>query len=65
MRATIDRRGHATGLPGRGRSTTARGTFRTPCFMPVATRGAVRHLSAVDLERLGFEVVLANTYHLC
>ena len=32
--------------------------------MPVATRGAVRHLSAVDLERLGFEVVLANTYHL-
>ncbi len=44
--------------------TTARGTFRTPCFMPVATRGAVRHLSAVDLERLGFEVLLANTYHL-
>ena len=44
--------------------TTARGPFRTPCFMPVATRGAVRHLSAVDLERLGFEVVLANTYHL-
>ena len=47
-----------------GTITTARGTFRTPCFMPVATRGAVRHLSAVDLERLGFEVVLANTYHL-
>jgi queuine tRNA-ribosyltransferase len=47
-----------------GAVTTARGTFRTPCFMPVATRGAVRHLSAVDLERLGFEVVLANTYHL-
>jgi queuine tRNA-ribosyltransferase len=44
--------------------TTARGTFRTPCFMPVGTRGAVRHLSAADLERLGFEVVLANTYHL-
>ncbi len=47
-----------------GTVTTARGTFRTPCFMPVATRGAVRHLSAADLERLGFEVVLANTYHL-
>ena len=44
--------------------TTARGSLRTPCFMPVATRGAVRHLSATDLERLGFEVVLANTYHL-
>jgi queuine tRNA-ribosyltransferase len=44
--------------------TTARGTFRTPCFMPVGTRGAVRTLSSADLERLGAEVVLANTYHL-
>jgi queuine tRNA-ribosyltransferase len=47
-----------------GTVTTARGAFRTPCFMPVGTRGAVRHLSSADLERLGFEVVLANTYHL-
>ena len=44
--------------------TTARGTFRTPCFMPVGTRGAVRTVSATDLEELGVEVVLANTYHL-
>lgn len=47
-----------------GTVTTARGSFGTPCFMPVATRGAVRHLAAADLEGLGFEVVLANTYHL-
>ena len=32
--------------------------------MPVGTRGAVRHLSAGDLEMLGAEVVLGNTYHL-
>jgi queuine tRNA-ribosyltransferase len=32
--------------------------------MPVATRGAVKHLTADDLATLGFEVVLANTYHL-
>jgi queuine tRNA-ribosyltransferase len=32
--------------------------------MPVGTRGAVKLLSAVDLDRLGVEVVLANTYHL-
>ena len=32
--------------------------------MPVGTRGAVRHLSSVDLADLGVEVVLANTYHL-
>ena len=32
--------------------------------MPVGTRGAVRTLSSADLEALGAEVVLANTYHL-
>jgi len=47
-----------------GTITTARGSFRTPCFMPVGTRGAVRTLSSTDLESLGAEVVLANTYHL-
>lgn len=40
------------------------GSFQTPCFMPVGTRGAVRTLSADDLAQLGAEVVLANTYHL-
>jgi queuine tRNA-ribosyltransferase len=44
--------------------TTARGPFATPCFMPVGTRGAVRTLSAADLDALGASVVLANTYHL-
>jgi queuine tRNA-ribosyltransferase len=47
-----------------GTVSTPRGTFRTPCFMPVGTRGAVKYLSAVDLERLGAEIVLGNTYHL-
>jgi queuine tRNA-ribosyltransferase len=44
--------------------TTARGRYRTPLFMPVGTRGAVRTLTSADLEDLGAEVVLANTYHL-
>ncbi len=44
--------------------TTARGTFRTPVFMPVGTRAAVRTLTSADLEQLGAEVILANTYHL-
>jgi queuine tRNA-ribosyltransferase len=47
-----------------GTVTTARGTFVTPCFMPVGTRGAVRTLTSTDLDALGAEVVLANTYHL-
>ena len=52
---------------GRARASTIhtpRGSFKTPCFMPVGTRGSVRHLDADDLESLGVEVVLANTYHL-
>ena len=47
-----------------GEVTTARGSFRTPCFMPVGTRGSVRALSSADLETLDATVVLANTYHL-
>jgi queuine tRNA-ribosyltransferase len=47
-----------------GLATTARGSYRTPCFMPVGTRGSVKHLSADDYRPLGAEVVLANTYHL-
>ena len=44
--------------------STARGSFSTPAFMPVGTRGAVRLLDAADLDELGPQVVLANTYHL-
>ncbi|MDQ1438747.1 MAG: queuine tRNA-ribosyltransferase [Acidimicrobiaceae bacterium] len=47
-----------------GTVEVARGAFHTPCFMPVGTRGAVRTLSAQDLDDLGCEVALANTYHL-
>lgn len=52
------------GLARRGQVTTAQGTFQTPVFMPVGTRGAVIHLDAGDYDALGLEVVLANTYHL-
>ncbi len=47
-----------------GEVRTARGTFRTPVFMPVGTRGAVRTIATADLEALGAEIVLGNTYHL-
>ena len=52
------------GAARRGRITTARGTIETPCFMPVGTRAAVRTLTTADLEDLGAEIVLGNTYHL-
>ena len=44
--------------------TLPRGTFQTPVFMPVGTRGVVRALRAEDLEALGAEIILGNTYHL-
>jgi queuine tRNA-ribosyltransferase len=56
--------GATDGAARTGTVTTARGAFATPCFMPVGTRGAVRTLSSADLENLGAEVVLGNTYHL-
>ena len=43
---------------------TARGAYRTPCFMPVGTRGAIKYLSAADYEALGVQIVLGNAYHL-
>ena len=47
-----------------GTVRTGRGAYPTPAFMPVGTRGAVKALDSADLEALGAEVVLANTYHL-
>jgi queuine tRNA-ribosyltransferase len=47
-----------------GIATTARGSYETPLFMPVGTRGAIKYLSAADYDRLGAEIVLGNTYHL-
>ena len=52
------------GLARAGVVQTPRGAFTVPCFMPVGTRAAVRLLDAGDLDLLGPQVVLANTYHL-
>jgi queuine tRNA-ribosyltransferase len=40
------------------------GRVETPVFMPVGTQGTVRTLSTQDLEAIGVQIVLANTYHL-
>ena len=47
-----------------GTATTANGSYTTPLFMPVGTRGAIKFLSAADYEQLGAQIVLGNTYHL-
>lgn len=48
----------------RGVVHTAHGTFDTPAFMPVGTRGAVKGLTPAQLEETGTQIILANTYHL-
>ena len=44
--------------------TLARGTVNTPLFMPVGTQGTVKTLVPADLDQIGAEIMLANTYHL-
>ena len=40
------------------------GSVETPCFMPVGTNGTVKGLAPSDLEEVGAQIVLGNTYHL-
>jgi queuine tRNA-ribosyltransferase len=48
----------------RGRLHTPHGIVETPFFMPVGTQGSVKTVGSEDLEGLGFQQILANTYHL-
>jgi len=48
----------------RGELKLQHGTVQTPVFMPVGTYGAVKSLSPHDLESIGFEIILGNTFHL-
>jgi queuine tRNA-ribosyltransferase len=47
-----------------GRITTAHGTIDTPVFMPVGTLASVKSLTTQQLQQLGPEIILNNTYHL-
>ncbi len=40
------------------------GDVETPVFMPVGTKGTVKAVSKDSLEEMGFQIILANTYHL-
>jgi queuine tRNA-ribosyltransferase len=42
----------------------AHGDVRTPAFVPLATKGAVKTLLPAEVEALGFDMVLGNTFHL-
>ena len=48
----------------RGRLQTAHGVVETPVFMPVGTQATVKAMSPLEMEELGCEILLGNTYHL-
>jgi queuine tRNA-ribosyltransferase len=52
------------GAARRGRLEFPRGTVETPAFMPVGTYGTVKAMTPEDLEAVGAEIVLGNTFHL-
>lgn len=43
---------------------TPRGKIDTPCFMPVGTQATVKALTRENLESIGAQIILGNTYHL-
>jgi queuine tRNA-ribosyltransferase len=47
-----------------GRLTAAHGVIETPAFMPVGTYGTVKAMTPEELEGLGAQIVLGNTFHL-
>jgi queuine tRNA-ribosyltransferase len=55
---------HRDGDARRGELQTPHGAVQTPAFMPVGTRGAVKGVTMRQLEEIGAEIILGNTYHL-
>lgn len=47
-----------------GEFTTPHGVIKTPVFMPVGTQATVKTLAPYEVEELGAQIILANTYHL-
>ncbi len=56
----IDRSGGARA----GLLMTDHGVVETPIFMPVGTQGSVKAVSPAELQEIGAQIILSNTYHL-
>ena len=55
---------HSFGFARRGQLQLKHGILDTPAFMPVGTYGAVKGVSPTELDSLGAQIVLGNTFHL-
>lgn len=47
-----------------GEVATLHGTIKTPVFMPVGTQASVKAVTPENLQKLGAQIILGNTYHL-
>lgn len=47
-----------------GRLKLKNGVVKTPVFLPVGTIGTIKTLNSLDIEEIGFDMILMNTYHL-
>ena len=52
------------GRARRGRLTLNHGVVETPIFMPVGTYGSVKAMSPLELQEIGAQIILGNTFHL-
>ena len=48
----------------RGRVKLNHGVVETPIFMPVGTYGSVKAMSPLELNEIGAQIILGNTFHL-
>jgi queuine tRNA-ribosyltransferase len=55
---------HEDGGARRGRLVFRRGVVDTPAFMPIGTYGSVKAMTPEELEGLGAQIILGNTFHL-
>ncbi len=52
------------GRARRGRLSFPRGVVETPVFMPVGTYGTVKGMLPRDIQEIGAQIILGNTFHL-
>ncbi|HYF61581.1 MAG TPA: tRNA guanosine(34) transglycosylase Tgt, partial [Herpetosiphonaceae bacterium] len=55
---------HSDGGARAGSFATPHGTIQTPVFMPVGTQATVKTLDPSEVEGIGAQIILSNTYHL-
>ncbi|MDQ6960410.1 MAG: tRNA guanosine(34) transglycosylase Tgt, partial [Mariprofundaceae bacterium] len=54
----------ASGFARTGRMHLPHGIVETPVFMPVGTQATVKAMTPRDLDEIGAQIILGNTYHL-